>query len=1247
MAKKDKINNPNELPNGHSKLPLAYKNEDNINNNGYNTADNIALINDKKLNVIPLLPPPDNFNKLFQNKNLIIKSKKGLFNNNSNKKKIIKKSTDCRIYPEICKDNEYCNEFNGKCILKPKKTNKKKKKIKKILGKLEKIENFNNNPLKINEVENIIKPQKIDTFKIPKKIKTIRKGVIEVLPNIDDPFFYQKIKEYFIGKTGPKDLTIPPFKDKSRHGCRTVSKMEVNPHQEIVAKFMKPNNPFRGILVWHSLGSGKTLLSLAVINEYLLNKPDFKIYVITPPGLKGNFSEEALKFPYLYGKKMDIDEKKRKIAEDIRVISYITAANKLSGAYDDSIGGKKRIEKDSDKNPSFENSLIVIDEAHNLSDDTFPYRKDLDIIKKAIRRAKNVKVLLMTATPIVKKISEIIVLLNLLKKDNFFKEKFDGADKADENDKIFYENYISYNEIGEPFLKEKNDFIKKVKGLVSYYNVENDTSIFPRKKFQPNQEAEMSEYQYKQWREARLKEKKQEEKEGDDFEFSKTRKISDFPIAASYKNRINDSVKNLEKYSPKVNLLISNLEKKENNGKHSLYSFWKTNGINSIAAALRYKGWTEYSDLDFYKGKKRDKILADISSFPDLDKSFTILHSELTQQAEKMILKGFNSEANSNGKKIKLILLDKKYREGISLQAVKHAHIFEPQMTISELQQVIGRSVRTCSHKSLPYPKDWIVKVYQYYSVKKERIDGSTDATTDYLVSYAAQKKEHIKNLVLQVLKDSAIDCQTNKNRADEGTVCINDKDFSKSKKKTDPMMEIDSNFLKDFGKVKKPREEILCNLLNDDECIISKWCYLDKTGTCVNLSSDIECSDLDNSKEDCHRLSKCKWFQNSNSLGGKCMNLYSEEFKNTKFGITFKNNEESKVFRLKDITQNIAVKLRNELIEKLLTVKTTQELLDILEEVQVLIKNYHEYIDDDELIEILNTFKNTKSDIWNPVVLKKYKLLLTFIENFDKKTGIYYPKIENFTEHNKIIKSEPKLNLFARIDDNAILLEKNDSIHYIYKFTYNNNEYYVDSSDGNNRFISKFDIETSKNIIQKNIISDGFFIILIFNLSNNSIYSVQSEIIVRDYEKISFNLEDKNKKNNTNIVILKKKTKKNPKKINENAKKINENIKKNENAKKINENITKKKYVKSIEKTTCTKRNPQPPCVDGFKVKKNKKGEDCCYKNSVEKKTTKKTSKFNNGKTTTCTKRNPQPPCLDGLKVKKNKKGEECCYKT
>ena len=45
---------------------------------------------------------------------------------------------------------------------------------------------------------------------------------------------------------------------------------------------------------------------------------------------------------------------------------------------------------------------------------------------------------------------------------------------------------------------------------------------------------------------------------------------------------------------------------------------------------------------------------------------------------------------------------------------------------------------------------------------------------------------------------------------------------------------------------------------------------------------------------------------------------------------------------------------------------------------------------------------------------------------------------------------------------------------------------------------------------------------------------------------------------------------------------------------KKNNKDLSKKNN-KNINK--CTKRNPEPPCKEGYMVKKTKKGANCCYK--------------------------------------------------
>merc|ERR1711981_898061 len=75
---------------------------------------------------------------------------------------------------------------------------------------------------------------------------------------------------------------------------------------------------------------------------------------------------------------------------------------------------------------------------------------------------------------------------------------------------------------------------------------------------------------------------------------------------------------------------------------------------------------------------------------------------------------------NTKGEYINLIIVNKKYSEGISLKNMRICHILEPPETLTLKDQIIGRNVRDCSHKDLNY-KDWNVKIYTYFSNLKEK----------------------------------------------------------------------------------------------------------------------------------------------------------------------------------------------------------------------------------------------------------------------------------------------------------------------------------------------------------------------------------------------------------------------------------------------------------------------------------------------------------------------------------------------
>ena len=80
-----------------------------------------------------------------------------------------------------------------------------------------------------------------------------------------------------------------------------------------------------------------------------------------------------------------------------------------------------------------------------------------------------------------------------------------------------------------------------------------------------------------------------------------------------------------------------------------------------------------------------------------------------------------------------------------------------------------------------------------------------------------------------------------------------------------------------------------------------------------------------------------------------------------------------------------------------------------------------------------------------------------------------------------------------------------------------------------------------------------------------------------------------------------------------------------------------------------CTKRNPNPPCIKNYKIGgPTKKKPNCCYKVSLNSKNQliKKIKRKSKKHKSKCSKRNPIPPCNIDYSIKKNKFGEDCCYK-
>ncbi len=74
--------------------------------------------------------------------------------------------------------------------------------------------------------------------------------------------------------------------------ARGTSARELLPHQKVVRDYLLMETPYRGLLLYHGLGSGKTCSSIAVAESLLSNR---KVFVMLPASLESNYRGELRK----------------------------------------------------------------------------------------------------------------------------------------------------------------------------------------------------------------------------------------------------------------------------------------------------------------------------------------------------------------------------------------------------------------------------------------------------------------------------------------------------------------------------------------------------------------------------------------------------------------------------------------------------------------------------------------------------------------------------------------------------------------------------------------------------------------------------------------------------------------------------------------------------------------------------------------------------------------------------------------
>ena len=602
--------------------------------------------------------------------------------------------------------------------------------------------------------------------------------------------------------------------------------------QLLVSQYISLNTPYNGLLLYHGVGVGKTCTSLLVADNFkeYVRKNGKKIIILTKPAIQNSFRNEI----FNYDDFMDnIDKNMFKCLSQEFIDEWKTFKNtndiskhnnflhdSIMDVYFEIYGYQEFVNKYKSKiksstgeydpyiiNSLFSNTVLIIDEIHNLRDDddskSDNIKESKDFINNIIENLKEpIKLILLSATPMYDTFEEIEFIMNLLLKNDkrnvLKKNVFDLYIKA------INENNISNINIYERhILKESKGYISYMKGnnpliFPKVLYPENSINLYSEKKqnfmtvllyqmqspqkeiysfYIKNSINELSKQKYANVT-FPLKQKKTKIIEENLYTFndlfSFNEKTKQYFIQSNIKSVTKDFIQNINKYSSKLHALIENITKQKSVGKIFIYSSYvdpNMGGGKLIALLLEYLG---YQRKVYNKNTLKINNYLDDSTLERNNKYYIRLDGQTPDNERNFYINQYNNINNITGEQIQIIIGSTNLFEGVSLLNLREIHILEPWYNKSRYEQIIGRGYRQCSHKNLQFEKRNIT-IYNYVSIvnydnlskissNQYTIINDEDTNIDVRKVQLANIKQKNIDKIEKLLKINSIDCLLNKN---------------------------------------------------------------------------------------------------------------------------------------------------------------------------------------------------------------------------------------------------------------------------------------------------------------------------------------------------------------------------------------------------------------------------------------------------------------------------------------------------
>jgi hypothetical protein len=231
---------------------------------------------------------------------------------------------------------------------------------------------------------------------------------------------------------------------------------------------------------------------------------------------------------------------------------------------------------------------------------------------------------------------------------------------------------------------------------------------------------------------------------------------------------------NIGKYSCKIKSICDRIM--GSTGIVLAYSQFIDGGVVPIALALEELGFTRYSSrgsnmnpslfktapcepIDAITMLPRSKHIAENPTIPFSPARYAVITGDPSISPDNNYeLKALTDDDNKFGEKVKVVIISIAGAEGLDFKNIRQTHVLEPWYNMNLIEQIIGRAIRNCSHKQLPFSHR-NVEIYLYgtlLQIKKEY-----EAVDLYLYRLSEFKSLRI-GAVSRLLRETAVDCILN-----------------------------------------------------------------------------------------------------------------------------------------------------------------------------------------------------------------------------------------------------------------------------------------------------------------------------------------------------------------------------------------------------------------------------------------------------------------------------------------------------